>query len=229
MMRNIQRLGFLLCILGIARVAAADPREQARGEYARGKALYDQGNFAAARLAFESAQRLAPSPVLYYNIGLCHEGLGEWQEAIDDYRRYLAEAPNAPNRSQVEERIAALEAKLPGAAAPATGYEPTGNPELDRVAKIPIPGAVSSPPAAGAPEQPLPDSVPDGAGPVPPRPAVPDPPPQKSSGPFYTKWWFWVIAGVSAVIVIDIAISSGDDNNRAATVDMTQAPVLLRW
>lgn len=101
-----------------------------------------------------------------------------------------------------------------------TGPDPfarTGDPELDNVAAIDVTairarrGLASSrgddrTAAAGTARA----DGPPPAGDRPPPP-VDDKPKSK---PVYKQWWFWVIVGVSAVILIDIA-TTGDENTRA--------------
>jgi len=93
----------------------------------------------------------------------------------------------------------------------------TGDPDLDRVAAVDVGklraerGLYGAPPAAagtagtaGGPPPPPPG---EGGGPVADTGG-------KKSKPAYKQWWFWVVVGVSAVILIDIA--STDSNRNAA-------------
>ena len=217
---------------------------QARQHFQRGKQLFDAGDYRAAMAEFAAADRAAPSPMLEFNIALCHERLGERAEAVRRYRLYLDRVPNATNRASVEAKIRTLEAEIaaearpePGAGAVGPGpvapgptpeqppagpapeppaadagaaAEPTGDEELDRVAAIDIgrvraerQGAVGAP-AAGAPP-----AQPHGAGAGAP-PAEPTP---RASKPLYKQWWFWVVAGVGALIIIDIATSDSTESD----------------
>lgn len=117
----------------------------------------------------------------------------------------------------------------PVAEAPAPAPEPrrpasTGDPELDRVAAIDV-GAVrdqrqqalgSSHASFGG------DGSRAGSGSAPPPPVPGDPgqdAPEKESKPAYKQWWFWVVVGVSAVILIDIMSTDSDSAaTRAAGV-----------
>ena len=77
-----------------------------------GKAAYDRGDFAQAREEFGQAYDLYPHPDLLYRIALCHERLGEDRLAVEFYRRFLAEAPDAPERARVEKTIEVIEARI---------------------------------------------------------------------------------------------------------------------
>jgi hypothetical protein len=50
---------------------------------------------------------------------------------------------------------------------------------------------------------------------------------QPKSKPLYKQWWFWLVVGVSAFIVIDIATSDShsDNNVRGAPAPATGATI----
>src|SRR5688500_3917367 len=104
-------VAFLLAPLAL-RAAHADPTEDARAHYQRGRQLYDAGDYRAAIAEFASADKIAPSPLLEYNIALCHERLGEKSEAVRRYRAYLDRVPDATNRAAVEDKIRKLEGDM---------------------------------------------------------------------------------------------------------------------
>ena len=141
--------------------ARADNTGEARQHYQKGKQLFDAGDYRAAMGEFATADRLAPSALLEFNIALCHERLGEKAEAVRRYRLYLDRVPDAQNRTQVEQKIRALESELkadkapppaagppppttgpaeaaPPPTGPAEAAPPTGDPDLDRVNKTDI-------------------------------------------------------------------------------------------
>ena len=55
------------------------------------------GDCAGALEAFDAALRTLTDPALHRDRGLCHEQLGHVYPAIDDYRAYLTEMPEAPD------------------------------------------------------------------------------------------------------------------------------------
>ena len=224
------------------RSARADGTADARQHYQKGKQLFDAGDYRGAMAEFATADRLAPSPLLEFNIALCHERLGEKSEAVRRYRLYLDRVPDAPNRPQVEEKIRALESEIKAEAAPppaegppppATGPAeaapppagaapgPTGDPDLDRVNRIDI-GKVraererATDGGGGGEATAAAGATAEGEASASAPPARDDGD-KKQSKPIYKQWWFWVVAGVSALILIDIATSGGDDDDSAAS------------
>jgi Flp pilus assembly protein TadD len=60
-----------------------------------GVLLYERGDYAAARQSFEAAQKLAPDDVaVLYNLGQCHDRLGEPAKAEPLYKECLIRSPN---------------------------------------------------------------------------------------------------------------------------------------
>ena len=55
------------------------------------------------------AHRLSKRPDLLYNISVCYERLGRWDDAIGSLQQYLTERPEAPDRAVIESRIANYE------------------------------------------------------------------------------------------------------------------------
>ncbi|MCC7542138.1 MAG: PEGA domain-containing protein [Deltaproteobacteria bacterium] len=87
--------------------------EAARARLRQGRAFFEQQNFEAAVVEFETAYRLRPHPTLLYNIGQCYERLFRYARARDSYERYVATAPpDDADRAAVQQRIAALDTVL---------------------------------------------------------------------------------------------------------------------
>lgn len=80
----------------------------ARAVFLAGLRAFEQANYAQALESFEEVQRLAPSPEVWFNIARCHEELGEPGRAVGYLHRYLQEHADAPDRIEVEARIARL-------------------------------------------------------------------------------------------------------------------------
>ncbi len=319
---------WLACITALAVVLAPmtvaaqsdDGVAKARQHYAAGKAAFDSGNYAVAIREFEAANRLAPAPVLKFNIGLSYERMGDKVEALKNYRAYLAGMPNANNRADVEQRIERLQAELraeqfpapasppppinqappvPNAGAQQPGAQPsappvnpsvgppvgtppppgssagtgagtqgpataggaygnppppdryqqndtgygenrervpierrpaasTGDPMLDRASGVDV-GMVRNQRAHLMP--PLPSDTAEPPAPV----AEPGQEPRvarKDSKPIHRQVWFWVVVGVSAVILIDFATSGSDSGAQPLDVGQPAAlggPTLLRF
>ncbi len=83
-------------------------RGMAAAEMAKSPAEYEE-----AVREFEKAARLAPGwPAPYFNLGYVQNEAGKYQEALDNYRKYLKLVPNAPDAEQVQVEIDQIEYRL---------------------------------------------------------------------------------------------------------------------
>jgi hypothetical protein len=73
---------------------------------------------------FDVAITYWQEPTLRRDRGLCHEQLGHPYPAIEDYRAYLAAAPQAPDYEQIKQRLEHLESSYGEATASDTPTEP---------------------------------------------------------------------------------------------------------
>lgn len=80
-----------------------------RSYYERGIAQFKAMRYAEAIADFKIAYAIAPSPILLFNIAQSHRLLEDYASALDAYREYLRQAPDANNRADVRNRIAELE------------------------------------------------------------------------------------------------------------------------
>ena len=71
---------------------------------------FEAGRFEAAAESFSQAREAGGPPSMLFNQGLALDRLGHRAAAAAAYRRYLAESDAAPNRVEVETRLAALDA-----------------------------------------------------------------------------------------------------------------------
>jgi tetratricopeptide (TPR) repeat protein len=134
---NIERAVLAAVVLLLASPAAAEDEtvthELARKHYDIGKSYYEIANYAQALEEFKKAYALQPLAGLIFNMGRCHEGLGDLKQAIGQYRLYLSKLPpDSSNRAVVELRIKNLERRMgaehPPAASKPEVTPPTGNP-----------------------------------------------------------------------------------------------------
>ena len=95
----------------------AEAEAEAMALYAQGEEHYNAGRIDEALLAFRKAYQLLPAPGLLVNIGQCFRQLGDHPNAVLAFERYLKDEPEADNRTEVEELIAAERALLPKPAA----------------------------------------------------------------------------------------------------------------
>jgi tetratricopeptide (TPR) repeat protein len=100
-------------LLSAAPAAEADPTiAKAKAAFESAKSLYKKARYAEAIAKFEEAYALKPHPSIYFNIGKCHEQLGDTGKALRAYRDYLRLSPNAPDGDTVTEAIANMERRL---------------------------------------------------------------------------------------------------------------------
>ena len=125
---------------------------------------------------------------------------------------------------------------LPGVAAPvaaAAESEPI-DPALARVAAIDVAALRDERRSTGEDAAAVPAGTPDVA--AAPREAADRP--EKKAKPLYKNWWLWVVVGVSALILLDIATSDSGDAGAQPRLDLeaagmnrspANAPALLRF
>ena len=89
-----------------------DQVARAMAAYDRGRQNYNLAQYDAALADFTEAASLYASPDFQYNIGLCHEKLGKYDEAIRAFTAYLRAKPDAEDRPNVENRIQMLQQEL---------------------------------------------------------------------------------------------------------------------
>jgi tetratricopeptide (TPR) repeat protein len=94
-----------------ARTASAnDPATRAaRRHFERGEKLFALGKFDDALEEYQTAFDAKPLPGFLYNIGQCYRNLGDYDQAIFSFKKYLKLEPEAENRESVERLIEDLE------------------------------------------------------------------------------------------------------------------------
>jgi tetratricopeptide (TPR) repeat protein len=115
MTSSLLRVICTLCVtMLLARVAyAEDPATRAaKRHFERGQKLFTLGKFDEALDQYQKAYDASPLPDFLYNIGQCHRNLGDYEQAIFSFKRFLQLDPEAPNREKVEIIIDELEDKL---------------------------------------------------------------------------------------------------------------------
>lgn len=188
--RPFALLSFAAALLaGAPSAQAQDDVAAAKGHFQKGTRLYEVGDYREALDEFKAAHLAKPDPAFLYNIAQCHRQLGDAGQAVTLYKRFLVASPNAANRTEVERRIAELEAVV---GARKDREIPEAAPSAAAPAAVPAPSP--APTSAGASgEAPALASA----------PAVP-PPPSGSS----LRYLRWIGAGVT-VALVGGAIASG--------------------
>jgi tetratricopeptide (TPR) repeat protein len=97
-----------------AQATTDDParREEAKARYAQGAAAYRAGQFDEAVELFLTADRLAPSPALSFNVARAYEKLEQPARALEHYRAYLRRGAEPRHETAVRARVSELEGVL---------------------------------------------------------------------------------------------------------------------
>ncbi len=99
----------------VAPVSSESDSGRARSHFARGVALFEDGDFESALFEFDSAYQLTNNAHLLYNIAVSHYELHRYAASALAYRRYLAELErelDAERLSQVNARLRTLELRV---------------------------------------------------------------------------------------------------------------------
>jgi tetratricopeptide (TPR) repeat protein len=144
----------LALVLGSGSAHGADVpdanKAAAKEHYQRGTSYYDLGRYGDAIKEFEAAYELKNDPAFLYNLAQSYRQVGDPEQALHFYRTYLRYVPKAPNRAEIEQRIASLEKQM--ADKSAAGVQPPPPPPPGNgLTTTPPPPASNPPPAAEAP------------------------------------------------------------------------------
>ncbi|MBZ0234193.1 MAG: PEGA domain-containing protein, partial [Deltaproteobacteria bacterium] len=103
----------IIALLVWASVAHAQPdnRARAKAAFARAVDAEERQDWRTAVDEYLTAYELAPHPDVLFNVATVYERLNELRQAATYYRRYLQDAPDAPDRAKVERTIEALRKK----------------------------------------------------------------------------------------------------------------------
>jgi tetratricopeptide (TPR) repeat protein len=88
--------------------AAAKDRE-AREHYTQGMRHFDLGEVDDAIKEFRAAYQISAAPGLLFNIAQAYRTKKDYENALQFYKNYLRLQPRAPNRVDVEARVAEME------------------------------------------------------------------------------------------------------------------------
>jgi hypothetical protein len=116
--------------------------------FAEGAKAFEAGDARAAERAWKEGYAVAHDPAFLVRIGEAQEKAGAANEAVESYRRYLREAPDASDRADIEQRIARI--APPPAGAPAERTEAPHEFGSGATPALPTAPAPSGHPGAGA-------------------------------------------------------------------------------
>jgi len=185
---------WLLAAGAPARAASRDPSE-GRRHLRKANALASEGRCDAAVREYTVAYQKLGDPVVLFNRAECYRRLGQNANAAADYRGFLDAFPHAPNRADVEARLAAME----GLPAPAPLPPPAPRAVIPPLPPAPPP----LPPAAIEPLAPPVESSPPPSAPAaaPERPAAviahdrPAPAAPAGEAEPHVRPWVWLVLG----------------------------------
>jgi hypothetical protein len=208
----------LVMVLALAGTAHADHATEmkARESFAAGR--YDEALQTFARLYAETL-----NPIYLRNIGRCQQKLKQPDKAIDAFHDYLIKGGkkiSADEKAEINGYIKEMEALRDEQAskqqAPPPPVAPV-QPIQPAQPEGPPPGYTAQPagayPGTQGPPGYQPGAEQQPGGTLVAQPAQPQP---ASSGPVYTKWWFWTIVGVVVVGGVVTAVALGSGTSRPA-------------
>jgi hypothetical protein len=210
----------------VAVAAGASAARDARRIYDEATAAFGLGRYAEAAEKYEAAFAIRPDPALLYNAAQAYRLGGNKARALELYRNYVRLYPDGTNatdaRAHTESLKKAIEEEkahppkvpvtpLPSAASP----QPAGTPPRSAASGAAMPRPVettarTAPPPAAPPEG-NDTNAPNTANvPLVTRPAQPG----EEQKPLTKETWFWVAAGVGALLVgamVILAVSGGGE------------------
>jgi tetratricopeptide (TPR) repeat protein len=147
--------------------ARADDKAKAREHFSKGSKAFDLGAYDEAIAEYSACYRIIDDPAILYNIAQSHRLAGHSAEALRFYRLYLIKLPAAPNRDEVESKIAELQKAVEQLKKtqnmPPDQVKPVTQPGDDQASKAPPrsdtveahPATAVAPPAPGRPNRTL--------------------------------------------------------------------------
>lgn len=113
---SVALIAGLLSVPARAQQRAADAApadaQKLRTHVDNAERAYSEGRYADAAQSFLAADAMQPTPALQLALGKTYEQLNDPSHALASYREYFARAPRAPDRAQVQARVAVLAAQL---------------------------------------------------------------------------------------------------------------------
>ncbi len=160
---------------------------EARALFHAGQSAYEAGRFEKALEYFLQAHELSGRPALLYNIGQAADRARRDETALNAFRMFLQQVPDAPNAAMVQNRIASLEIAVDNAHARSSLIEPTPS-----IRPAPVAAVEQTSTAA-------PTTV------------------DREARPLHSQWWLWggIGAAVVVTVIVIAAVSSGGDDDVA--------------
>ncbi len=197
-----------LVVVVVAASALAGSADEASDRQARalsteGLTQFKRGHYAEAIAAFQASYALSPLPPLLFDAAQAYRLLGRCDDALTLYRRYLDDAPDAPNRAAAAARAV----------------------EMERCARAERSAASALAPSVAAAEPAAPLSI------APVVALTPPPTPiERRRRPAYRAWWLWTTVGgvVAAAVVAGAVVASERPTFHATLPGPTPTNAALR-
>jgi tetratricopeptide (TPR) repeat protein len=194
-------LSLLVCgltVLGASAVRAAEcpatspdrteeRRALAKEWFARAEAAENAGNDVEAVRNYACSMKMVAHAFTAFNLGRVAERSGDLELALKSYKAYLTLKADAPDKDEVQAKIAELEGKIREVKENIGGAEPAAAPPPASEEKPEVPVA---PPPEEKPERPVKPS------PIEPPPQVSEP---VSAAPGSHHLAEWIVGGVAVV------------------------------
>jgi tetratricopeptide (TPR) repeat protein len=115
LIRSASRLALLLVLASGSALAkpTAEATRQAKAHFKVAEAAYHAGEYAKAVDEYLAAHQAAPLPGFLFNAAQAYRQAGDVPHAIEYYRRYLEEEPDAGPSDEARKHILALTKTLP--------------------------------------------------------------------------------------------------------------------
>ncbi len=174
-LKSIVLAAFLMVALGQAAAVAAkaDPGEP------EARAAFLQGDYADALKRYTSLEISTHKAIYYRSIARCHEEMGKFHEAIENFEKYLANDSTLTDadKEKTRQSIADLKEKEAKVATPPAAVDapPTPPPVPAQPLVQPTPTPPPGPPSYPPPSPPTPAPVEPAPAPSPPPPDAPSP------------------------------------------------------
>jgi hypothetical protein len=137
-------------VLLVAASARADDSQRAKEMFRQGSVYFDLGQYDRAIEVWQRGYEEKQDPSFLYNLAQAYRLSGDARKAILFYKSFLRNSPKAPNRGEIEQKIADLQKQVPQSALPAAPA--TAQPAAPVVAPSPSqPTTATSPEAQAVP------------------------------------------------------------------------------
>ena len=182
----------VLAVAPAASAASSHDLAEGRRHLHRANALAADAKCDAAVREYTFAYQKLHDPVVLFNRAECYRRLGQNDAAVSDYRAFLDAVPRAPNRAEVEARLAALEGVPPPVVTPPPARSVAPAPAAPPPTEAEAPFAASP---SSAPVPPSPAAVPAPEAPLVSVTRAAPEPAAESAG--HGRLWLWAAIGAA--------------------------------